>query len=77
MRRGQQKGKRRLSIGSYSLLDLLQPHLQCTGGQISSTFTSLVVSLLHRCWSEAEDVVLQWTETVGSVSVGAVPVGFS
>lgn len=77
MRRGQQQGKERLTIGSYSLLDLLQPHLQCTGGQISSTFTFLVVSLLHRCWSEAEDVVLQWAETVGSVSVGAVPVGFS
>lgn len=76
MRRGQQQGKERLTIGSYSLLDLLQP-LQCTGGQISSTFTFLVVSLLHRCWSEAEDVVLQWAETVGSVSVGAVPVGFS
>lgn len=58
MQKGQQQGKERLSISSYSLLDLLQPHLQCTGGQISSTFTYLLVFLLHRCWSEAEDVVL-------------------
>lgn len=77
MRRGQQQGKERLSIVSYSLLDLLQPRLPCTGGQISPAFTFLVVSLLPLCWSEAEDVVLQWAETVGSVSVGAVPVGLS
>lgn len=72
MQRRQQQGKERLSFGSYSLLDLLQPHLQCTAGQISSTFTFSVVSLLYLCWSEDEDVVLQWAETVG-----AVPVGFS
>lgn len=75
--RAQQQGKEGLGIVTYSLLDMLEPHLQSTRRPISPTVTSFVVSLLHLCWSEAEGVVLQWAEAVGSVSIGAVPVRLS